>query len=77
VPTTRVPATPQTVVKGKEETGAPFVLEILTWKDHDAPDHAPAEVKALWAKLEDLCEKRDGHRGIGIRRDGDPSVQEN
>jgi hypothetical protein len=57
-------AAPHTVVKGKEESGAPFVVEILTWKDHDAPDHAPAEVKALWAKLEDLCEKRDGHRGI-------------
>jgi hypothetical protein len=57
-------STPHTVVKGKEESGAPFVVEILTWKDHDAPDHVPAEVKALWAKLEDLCEKRDGHRGI-------------
>jgi hypothetical protein len=57
-------AEPHTVVKGKEESGAPFVVEILTWKDHDAPDHAPAEVKALWARLEELCEKRDGHRGI-------------
>jgi hypothetical protein len=33
-------------------------------ENHDAPDHVPADVKALWAKLEDLCEKRDGHRGI-------------
>jgi hypothetical protein len=57
-------ATPHTIVKGMEESGAPFFVEILTWKDHDAPDHVPAEVKTLWAKMEDLCEKRDGHRGI-------------
>jgi hypothetical protein len=55
---------PHTVVAGKEESGSPFFVEILTWKDHDAPDHVPAEVKELWTRLEDLCEKRDGHRGI-------------
>jgi hypothetical protein len=53
-----------TLVKGKEESGAPFAVEILTWTSADAPDNAPAEIKGLWAKLEALCEKRDGHRGI-------------
>jgi hypothetical protein len=56
--------TPHTVVMGKEESGAPFFVEILTWVSHDAPDHVPADVKELWNRLEALCEKRDGHRGI-------------
>jgi hypothetical protein len=55
---------PHVVVKGKEASGAPFVVEILTWINHDAPDHVPPEVKELWSKLEALCEKRDGHQGI-------------
>jgi len=56
--------TPHTIVKGKEEDGSPFFVEILTWKSHDAPDHVPPEVKDLWNQMEALCEKRDGHRGI-------------
>src|ERR1700733_13231974 len=50
-----------TVVKGKEPSGAPFAVEILTWKSADAPDNAPSEIKDLWVKLEALCERRDGH----------------
>jgi hypothetical protein len=58
-------ATPHVVVQGKEESsGAPFFVEILTWINHDAPDHVPAEVRELWNKLEAACEKRDGHSGI-------------
>ena len=55
---------PHLLMRGVDDGGRPFLVEILTWKDHEAPDHAPAEVKKIWAEMEALCEKRDGRRGI-------------
>jgi hypothetical protein len=55
---------PNLVLRGVETAGKPYFIEIFTWKDHDAPDHAPAEVRTIWAQMEALCERRDGHRGI-------------
>jgi hypothetical protein len=52
------------VVRGVEDTDKTYYLEIFTWKDHDAPDHAPKEVQTIWAQMEALCERRTGHRGI-------------
>jgi hypothetical protein len=55
---------PHMLMRGEDEAGKIYFIEILTWKDHDKPDNAPAEVKAIWAQMEALCERRDGHRGI-------------
>ena len=55
---------PHMVMRGVDDAGRPFFVEILTWKDHNAPDHAPAEVKKIWIEMEALCERRDGRRGI-------------
>ncbi len=55
---------PHLVLQGVDEAGKPYFVEILTWKDHDAPDHASQEIRAIWAQLEALCEPRLGHRGI-------------
>ena len=52
------------VLRGVEGVNKTYFMEIFTWKDHDAPDHAPAEVQTIWARMESLCERRDGHRGI-------------
>lgn len=52
------------LMRGIDDGGKPFLVEVLTWKDHNAPDHAPAEVKKIWAEMEALCEQRDGRRGI-------------
>ena len=57
-------AEPHLILSGKEDGGKPVVIEILTWKSHDAPDQASPEVRALWNQLEALCESRLGHRGI-------------
>jgi hypothetical protein len=57
-------ARPHLVLSGTDDAGKPYFIEILTWKDHDAPDHAPAEVQAIWDQMTALCEKRDGHRRI-------------
>jgi hypothetical protein len=56
---------PHLVMRGKEDNNV-FFTEILTWKNHSAPDHAPAEVKALWDQMQLLCERRDGHGTIEI-----------
>jgi hypothetical protein len=55
---------PHVLLKGQDESGKTIFVEVLTWRDHDAPDHAPAEVEAIWKHLESLCEPRLGHRGI-------------
>lgn len=57
-------ADPHVLLKGKDESGKTIFVEVFTWRDHDAPDHAPAEVQAIWKHLESLCEARLGHRGI-------------
>ena len=57
-------AEPHVLLKGKDESGKTIFVEVFTWRDHDAPDHVPAEVQAIWKHLESLCEARLGHRGI-------------
>jgi hypothetical protein len=50
---------PQThVILQGSENGLPYFVEILTWKDHGIPDHMPAEVKAIWKHMGEICEKR-------------------
>ena len=57
-------ATPHLILSGNDDQGRPYFIEILRWKDHDAPDHAPKEVTDIWDQITALCEKRDGHRRI-------------
>src|SRR5437868_2685831 len=62
-------AQPHLILSGKEDEAKPVVIEILTWKDSDAPDSVPdhhPEIKAIWDRLNALVEKRDGKRGIQI-----------
>jgi hypothetical protein len=62
-------AEPHIILSGKEDGGKPVVIEILTWKDSDAPDsvkeHYP-EVQKIWDGLDALVEKRNGQPGIEI-----------
>ncbi len=55
---------PHVVLRGTDQKGRPMFVEIFTWKSPDIPDHAPAEVKAVWQELEEACEVRDGRPGI-------------
>jgi hypothetical protein len=55
---------PHVVLSGADESGKPVFVEILTWKDHDAPDNVPPEVGEIWKEMESLVERRLGHRGI-------------
>jgi hypothetical protein len=55
---------PHLVLRGKDDSGKTFFVEILTWDDSETPDHAPTEVRAIWKDMEPLVEPRDGHPGI-------------
>ena len=62
-------AEPHLILSGKEDGGKPVVIEILTWRDEDAPDSVPEhypEIKKIWDGLNALVEKRDGDPGIEI-----------
>jgi len=55
---------PHVILRGTDESGKTIFVEVLTWRDADAPDNAPAEVQAIWNELEARAEKRLGHPGI-------------
>jgi len=62
-------AEPHVILSGKEDGGKPVVIEILTWRDGDAPDSVPEhhpEVKKIWDGLNALVEKRGDKPGIEI-----------
>lgn len=48
---------PHVVLQGSE-SGKPYFVEILMWKDHDIPDHMPPQVQAIWKRMNAICEKR-------------------
>lgn len=55
---------PHLVLRGKDDGGKTIFVEILTWRDHEAADHVPAEVQTVWNRLQALVEAREGHKGI-------------
>ena len=55
---------PHVILRDQEDGGKSRFVEILTWKSHYAPDHAPDSVKALWTQMQSLCEARGGHGAI-------------
>jgi len=60
---------PHLILAGKEDGGKPFVVEVLTWVDGDAPDGVAEkhpDVFAIWNRLQSLVEKRGGKPGIDI-----------
>lgn len=62
-------AKPHLILSGKEDGGKPVVIEILTWKDSDAPDSIPGhhpDIKKIWDRLNALVEKRGEKPGIDI-----------
>lgn len=61
---------PHLVVRGADEAGKTYFVEIFTWKDAAIPDHAPPEVRAIWKLLEAACEPRGGRPGIDFSDGG-------
>jgi hypothetical protein len=57
---------PHVLLRGKDESGAAYYLELMPWKDRALTGNPPPEVRTIWGKLEAVCEARSGHRGIEI-----------
>lgn len=55
---------PHLVVRDTEAAGKTRIVEIFTWVNAEAPDHAPGSVKTFWNRVRACCEKRDGHQEI-------------
>ena len=55
---------PHLVLRGKDESGKTYYVEILTWVNHEVPEHVPPDVQAIWDQMQPLVEARDGHRAI-------------
>ena len=58
--------TPHVLVRCAESGGKPCFVEVLTWKSHEIPDNAPPEVQAIWTRMNEFVEKRDGKPAIEI-----------
>ncbi len=57
---------PHLTLRSCDDGDQPYFIEILTWRDGDIPDHAPAEILTLWKELTALVESRAGKPGIDI-----------
>ena len=42
------------------------IIEILTWRDAEIPDHAPHDILAIWQEMNSLVEARGGRPGLDI-----------
>jgi len=49
---------------GSNAPGTTFFVEIFTWRDGNIPDHAPSEIQAIWAEMNQLVEARAGTPGL-------------
>jgi hypothetical protein len=49
---------PHLILRGKDDQGRTIFVAILTWTDHETPDHVSPEVQTIWNKLETLVENR-------------------
>ena len=61
---------PHMLLRGTDESGKSYFVEIFTWKNSTIPDHAPAEVREIWQKLQDACEPRGGRPGMDFSEEG-------
>ena len=55
---------PHVVVRESEGDGKTRFVEIFTWVDHAAPEHASGAVQTIWGQEMSACESRNGHRGL-------------
>ena len=55
---------PRLNVRGVEEGGKTFYVEIFTWRDASIPDTIPAPIRPLWDKMNALVAARGGRPGM-------------
>ena len=60
------PAAPHLTLQAKDADNQAYLVEILTWRDGSIPDHAPADIQAIWKEMNALVEPRSGRPGLDI-----------
>jgi hypothetical protein len=55
---------PHVTLRGTEDGGRTYFVEVFTWRDGDIPDAAPAEIQAIWNTMNQLVEARMGGPGL-------------
>ena len=58
---------PHVTVELKDETRAPYYVDIFTWRDRDIPDNAPPQILAIWAAMNRLTVARGERPGLEIK----------
>jgi hypothetical protein len=59
---------PHLTLRGVEDDGRVYFVDIFTWRDEKIPDSAPAAIQAIWAEMNGVVETRGGKPGIQIQR---------
>lgn len=54
-------------LRGRDDSGRPYFIDIFTWRDADIPDNAPAAITTIWDRLNALTEARAGRPGLEIK----------
>src|SRR5262249_20282798 len=61
-----LPDSPHVTLRSVGGADKPEFVEIFTWRDAEAPDHAPKEILAIWQEMRALVEARGGTPGLQI-----------
>lgn len=59
-----VTPSPHLTLRGAEDGGKTYFVEVFTWRDASIPDAAPAAIKKIWAQMNALVESRGGRPGL-------------
>lgn len=54
-------------LRARDDGGQPCFVDIFTWRDAQIPDDAPAEIRAIWERLNTLTATRGGRPGLDIK----------
>jgi hypothetical protein len=58
---------PHVTLELKDETRAPYYVDVFTWRDRDIPDNAPEAIQKIWSDMNRLTAPRAGRPGLDIR----------
>lgn len=59
-------ADPHVTVRGRDGAGKVYLVELFTWKDAAVTGNPPPEIQALWQRMHEVGEGRDGRPAIDI-----------
>jgi len=59
---------PHVTLRGVEDDGRVYFVDVFAWRDAATPDAAPKSIQAIWAEMNGATETRGGKPGILIQR---------